>query len=100
MPKSCVRLLHYLKHSAHSVSIKVTRDRRCPTSASGQSPLITAPAAGAEARAFSYDLIRGCRWVDRVVEDVPYVTQLATIDEYEIGMLCVLQLRLTLCDPA
>ncbi|EJD55213.1 Nucleotidylyl transferase [Auricularia subglabra TFB-10046 SS5] len=31
-----------------------------------------------------YDLIRGCRWVDQVVEDVPYVTQLASIDEHNI----------------
>lgn len=31
-----------------------------------------------------YDLIRGCRWVDQVVEDVPYVTQLTSIDEHKI----------------
>ncbi|KZV92525.1 Nucleotidylyl transferase [Exidia glandulosa HHB12029] len=34
-----------------------------------------------------YDVIRGCRWVDQVVEDVPYVTQLSTIDQYNIDFV-------------
>jgi glycerol-3-phosphate cytidylyltransferase-like family protein len=29
--------------------------------------------------------MRGCRWIDLVVEDVPYVTQLDVVDKYHVG---------------
>lgn len=32
-----------------------------------------------------YAVMRGCRWIDLVVEDVPYVTQLDVIDKYQVG---------------
>lgn len=32
-----------------------------------------------------YGAMRGCRWIDQVVEDVPYVTQLDVIDKYYVG---------------
>lgn len=35
-----------------------------------------------------YEAVRGCKWVDEVVEGAPYVTQLATLDEYKIDF-CV-----------
>ncbi|KAG8752721.1 hypothetical protein FRC12_011814 [Ceratobasidium sp. 428] len=35
-----------------------------------------------------YDLIRGCRWVDEVAEDVPYVTDMDYIAKYDIDYVC------------
>ncbi|KAB5596547.1 Ethanolamine-phosphate cytidylyltransferase [Ceratobasidium theobromae] len=32
-----------------------------------------------------YDLIRGCRWVDEVAEDVPYITDMDFVAKYDIG---------------
>ena len=30
-----------------------------------------------------YESVRGCKWVDEVVEDAPYVTTLEIMDQYE-----------------
>ncbi|KAJ1309732.1 hypothetical protein OPQ81_006497 [Rhizoctonia solani] len=35
-----------------------------------------------------YDLIRGCRWVDEVVEDVPYITDMDFVAKYNIDYVC------------
>jgi ethanolamine-phosphate cytidylyltransferase len=35
-----------------------------------------------------YRAVRACKWVDQVVEGAPYVTQLKTLDEYNIDF-CV-----------
>ncbi|KAF8610028.1 Nucleotidylyl transferase [Ceratobasidium sp. AG-I] len=35
-----------------------------------------------------YDLIRGCRWVDEVAEDVPYVTDMDYVAKYDIDYVC------------
>jgi ethanolamine-phosphate cytidylyltransferase len=32
-----------------------------------------------------YEMMKGCRWVDFVVEDVPYVAQIDIIDKYQVG---------------
>ncbi|TDL28885.1 Nucleotidylyl transferase [Rickenella mellea] len=34
-----------------------------------------------------YDLIKGCRWVSRVVEDVPYVTQMDVFEKYGVDFV-------------
>ncbi|KAF8682295.1 Cytidylyltransferase-like [Rhizoctonia solani] len=34
---------------------------------------------------FRYDLIRGCRWVNEVAEDVPYITDMDYVAKYNIG---------------
>lgn len=31
---------------------------------------------------FRYKMVKGIKWVDEVVEDVPYVTTLETLDKY------------------
>ncbi|CAE6452800.1 unnamed protein product [Rhizoctonia solani] len=35
-----------------------------------------------------YDLIRGCRWVDEVAEDVPYITDMNYVAKYNIDYVC------------
>ncbi|CAE6529405.1 unnamed protein product [Rhizoctonia solani] len=35
-----------------------------------------------------YDLIRGCRWVDEVAEDVPYITDMDVVAKYNIDYVC------------
>ena len=35
-----------------------------------------------------YAAVRACKWVDEIVEDAPYVTELASLDEYNIDF-CV-----------
>ena len=35
----------------------------------------------------SYLAVAACKWVDQVVEDAPYVTQLSTLDEYAIDFV-------------
>jgi glycerol-3-phosphate cytidylyltransferase-like family protein len=32
---------------------------------------------------FRYKMVRGIKWVDEVVEGVPYVTTLETLDKYQ-----------------
>jgi len=34
-----------------------------------------------------YLAVRACKWVDQVVEDAPYVTQLDTLDQYNIDFV-------------
>ncbi len=34
----------------------------------------------------SYALVRSCRWVSRVVEDVPYVTHPDVFEKYNVGV--------------
>ncbi|CAE6436539.1 unnamed protein product [Rhizoctonia solani] len=37
---------------------------------------------------FRYDLIRGCRWVNEVAEDVPYITDMDYVAKYNIDYVC------------
>jgi len=46
-----------------------------------------APAAFRGAGACRYLAVRACKWVDQVVEDAPYVTQLDTLDQYNIDFV-------------
>ena len=40
-----------------------------------------------EGAADRYLAVRACKWVDDVVEDAPYVTQMASLDEYNIDFV-------------
>ncbi|KAG8763704.1 Ethanolamine-phosphate cytidylyltransferase [Ceratobasidium sp. 423] len=61
-----------------------TRGPPCSTNAKGEFNDVNPKPTNLYLCLYRYNLLRGCRWVDEVAEDVPYITDMEFVAKYNI----------------